>query len=154
MLLQELPTGVYDLAITARIEDRETLDNSPLATMYEDNHYKHESYGINLFTMHIPEANIDIIMQILLDLKIETDIVLSPFFHGDDVICDAYTRLSDGVMLPYINTKLNADIAKSMSILLAQINRTGSYGNEAIILENINKFHSIGFIDDPLKQPA
>lgn len=152
---QELPTGVYDLQIRLRPEDLDVLKKDGVLEKFDcdERFYKHEVFGQLIGTCHLEEVHIDEVIKILIEKNIESDIEIFPFFCGDAVIKNAYTRLRDGEMKSFSNDKTDECVALEMTKLLKQLDDLGQTESRDVILANINQFHSIGFIANPLDQP-
>ncbi len=155
MEMLELPTGVYDLQITLRPEDLDVLEKDGVLEKFDcdERFYKHELFGQLIGTCHLEEVYIDEVIKILMEKNIESDIEIFPFFQGDEVIKNAYTRQCDGEMKSFSNDKTAEGIALEMTKLLKVLDNLGQTESRDVILANINQFHSIGFIANPLDQP-
>lgn len=154
METQEISTGVYDLTIMMRPADLDTLEADGVLEKFEcERFYKHELYGQEVATCHFEEAYVNEVIEILSEKNIESDIKISPFFHGDEVIKNAYTRLTDGKIQAFSNLKTSEEVALQMTKLLKQLDDLGIDDGRDVILANIKGFHGIGFIADPLLEP-
>lgn len=147
-----LPEGTYDLNVVIHRADYKILEAAGFFEKFEcENTFNDDQFNTPITVCPFSEVQINQVIDGLIANNIESDIEVLPFFYGDEVLFNAYTRITEQSIQCFTNKKSSAEIALEMSKLVNQLDGLGITDSRAVILENINQFHPHGFIANPLQ---